>query len=281
MNKKAESSSYFSDTYFPEGSPLINVLNASHHGKGGLHGHSFYELVFVEQGYTLHVCEGVTSILTSGDIFIIVPNQNHNYINANHAKIYNCLISPEVMESLKADLIELPGIGRLYQSDPEPPFERLHCDMASKAEIISLLEKLKTEYKTMGEGYELKMKSMLAEIMVIYARLHATAERAAGENTSNMGQIMTAIEFIESNCTRDVLLDEIAEASGLSSSHLTRQFKLSIGLTPIEYSRSFRMAKAAELLRDMSLKVSDVSKAMGFTDISLFSRQFRQITGMS
>ena len=92
---------------------------------------------------------------------------------------------------------------------------------------------------------------------------------------------MTAIEFIESNYNRDILLDEIAEASGLSSSHLTRQFKQSIGLTPIEYSRSFRIAKAAELLRDKNLSISDVSRSIGFSDISLFSRQFRQITGMS
>ena len=44
----------------------------------------------------------------------------------------------------------------------------------------------------------------------------------------------------------------------------------------------FRTCKtAAELLKDPSLSVSGVARDMGFSDISVFSRQVKQITGMS
>ena len=49
----------------------------------------------------------------------------------------------------------------------------------------------------------------------------------------------------------------------------------------MEYARSQRMAKAAELLKDPAQSVSDVARDLGFSDISVFSRQFKQITGMS
>jgi len=282
MNKEPKKDSYLkNDKFFFENGPKVNVMNANQHGKSGLHGHAFYELVFVEQGYTLHFCSGVTTILTTGDAFVIVPEQEHNYINANHTKIYNCLIHKELMDSLKDDLISLPGLSRLYESEPIPPFESIHCDTAAKAELVSLLEKLKSEIKNLSEGFNIKIKALITEIFVTYSRVYNKNARSDKDGGANVKQIMTAIEFIESNYDRDILLDEIAEASGLSSSHLTRQFKQSIGLTPIEYSRSFRIAKAAELLRDKELSVSDVSKTIGFSDISLFSRQFRQITGMS
>lgn len=282
MNKIDKKDSYFTnDSYFFENGPKVHVMNANHEGKGTLHGHAFYELVFVEQGFTLHFCAGVTSMLTSGDVFVIAPGQQHNYINANHTKIYNCLVQSDLMEALKTDLISLPGMSRLYETDPIPPFESVHCDTAAKTEIISLLEKLKSEIKNRAEGFEAKLKALLTEIFVTYSRSYSKNVRSDKDGGANVKQIMTAIEFIESNYNRDILLDEIAEASGLSSSHLTRQFKQSIGLTPIEYSRSFRIAKAAELLRDKNLSISDVSRSIGFSDISLFSRQFRQITGMS
>ncbi len=77
------------------------------------------------------------------------------------------------------------------------------------------------------------------------------------------------------------MLEELAEAAGMSAGSLSRQFKLVTGLSPMEYVRSQRMAKAAELLKNPELSVSGVAKTMGFSDISVFSRQFRQITGMS
>ena len=42
-------------------------------GANRMHGHEFYEMVFILQGFTLHSCGGTSSILTAGDIFFIPP----------------------------------------------------------------------------------------------------------------------------------------------------------------------------------------------------------------
>jgi len=89
------------------------------------------------------------------------------------------------------------------------------------------------------------------------------------------------VGYIESNFTRDMPLEEVAKASGLSTGYLSRQFKGVLGTSPSEYARNFRIAKAAELLREEGRTVADVSAALGFADLSLFSRQFKQVTGIS
>ncbi|MBR6747515.1 MAG: AraC family transcriptional regulator [Clostridia bacterium] len=41
------------------------------------------------------------------------------------------------------------------------------------------------------------------------------------------------------------------------------------------------MAKAGELLKCPGATVTGVASEMGFSDISVFSRQFKQVTGIS
>jgi AraC-like DNA-binding protein len=41
------------------------------------------------------------------------------------------------------------------------------------------------------------------------------------------------------------------------------------------------MAKAAELLRCETKSIAAVARELGFGDTALFSRQFRQVTGIS
>ena len=58
-------------------------------------------------------------------------------------------------------------------------------------------------------------------------------------------------------------------------------FKQFTGLTPVEYIKNVRLAKAAELLRSPELSVAQVAMEVGFEDPNYFSRQFKQVLGMS
>ena len=80
---------------------------------------------------------------------------------------------------------------------------------------------------------------------------------------------------------RGAVAEEMARAAGLSTGYLSRQFRYFLGTSPSEYARSFRMAKAAELLRNEQHSVAAVARDLGFHDTGLFSRQFRMVTGLS
>lgn len=76
-------------------------------------------------------------------------------------------------------------------------------------------------------------------------------------------------------------MNDIAAEAGLSGDYLSRQFKQFTGISPTEYIKNFRFAKAVEMLKDTNIPVSDIAMEVGFEDPAYFTRQFRQILGKS
>lgn len=256
--------------FFHEGEPPVQVRTVVNHAANRMHGHEFYEMVFILQGFTLHSCGGTSSILTAGDIFFIPPGTRHAYITTHQTWLYNILFLPSALERCGISL-----------RDPQytAPM-RAKAGPVQRQELIPILERLIAEPQTRETGWERLVLAKFGELLVLYERIRETTPRLDGSN-AHYRQLMRAMQCIESNLDRELMLEELAEAAGMSAGSLSRQFKLVTGLSPMEYARSQRMARAAELLKDPSLSVSGVARDMGFSDISVFSRQFKQITGMS
>ena len=70
-----------------------------------------------------------------------------------------------------------------------------------------------------------------------------------------------------------------AASASVSKSECLRCFRASIGATPIQYLRQFRVQKAAELLVGTGLKISDVGAQCGFQEPSYFIKTFRELMG--
>ena len=88
------------------------------------------------------------------------------------------------------------------------------------------------------------------------------------------------MELIEADYAIDLSIADIARQVGVSADHLTRQFNRTLGITPSEYLRRFRFARAIELLRQQTA-VGNVSRMVGFSHISHFSREFKAMFGMN
>ena len=65
-----------------------------------LHGHSFFEFVYVLEGNVLQTKNGKKSVLKQGDYFIVDNGISHMYskINDKKFKIMNCLFLPKVID---------------------------------------------------------------------------------------------------------------------------------------------------------------------------------------
>ena len=267
--------------YFEGDSVPLTVIKTEHHDRTNLHRHEFFELVFIDHGVALHSYEGKTQILTAGDVFIILPGEVHSYISTNNTGLYNCLFQPEAVAGQVDDFRDLEELNWLVTGRGRGSFERVHAGLAERQELVLILEQIIWEKLNRPIGWQLKLKSLLLALLVMYARLAGNRRLTNDETNANFRQILKAVAFIETNFDREVALEDIAKAAGLSPSYLSRQFKSCLGTSPSEYARHFRIAKAAELLRRPELAVADVARELGFGDTALFSRQFRQVTGTS
>lgn len=94
--------------------------------------------------------------------------------------------------------------------------------------------------------------------------------------------IAPAIEQIRSHPDVPLRLSDAAKRIGRSPSTVTRLFKKITGQGFKQYENSFRMERAASLLRTQPNKpVTDVARETGFDDPLYFSRQFRRYFDLS
>ncbi len=87
--------------------------------------------------------------------------------------------------------------------------------------------------------------------------------------------------FLAANLDRDVDLTAIAREAALSPYYFTRQFTAAVGLPPYRYLIGLRIERAAELLLETELSITQICSRVGFRSLSHFTTTFRRHTGMS
>ena len=93
--------------------------------------------------------------------------------------------------------------------------------------------------------------------------------------------IREAINYIEQNFPFDISIEDIASHCGINRSYFGKIFHESVGKTPQHFLISYRMMKAAELLKMTDLSIADVGNAVGYPNQLHFSRAFKNIYGVS
>lgn len=98
-------------------------------------------------------------------------------------------------------------------------------------------------------------------------------------NTLRDFYIKEAISYIEQNFQNEITIEDIAKFCGLNRSYFGKIFHENIGKTPQEFLISYRMTKAAELLKLTDLQVADIGNAVGYPNQLHFSRAFKNVYG--
>jgi transcriptional regulator GlxA family with amidase domain len=88
-----------------------------------------------------------------------------------------------------------------------------------------------------------------------------------------------AQEWIHMKDGRGVSLKSMAAAAGLERRTLVRRFDNATGMTPMEYCRAVRIARARELLEGGNTPQKVIAQSLGYKDVASFARVFRKATG--
>lgn len=89
------------------------------------------------------------------------------------------------------------------------------------------------------------------------------------------------LSFLDENYMYDLSLDDIAHYTGRSLATFKRDFKKISDLTPLKWIKAKRLEVAHEKLSTKQERVQDVMLDVGFSNISYFSRIFKETYGCS
>lgn len=94
-------------------------------------------------------------------------------------------------------------------------------------------------------------------------------------------RLKQVLAFIEDNLNADLSLNDIAAVAGVSLSHCKVLFQQSTGLPIHQYLIRRRVERAASLLREGSLPISQVALEAGFAHQSHLAMHMRRVLGIS
>jgi AraC family transcriptional regulator len=92
--------------------------------------------------------------------------------------------------------------------------------------------------------------------------------------------LLRALDYIDSNITRDICLYDISKEAGFSVPHFYRLFKRLTGDTVGEYILRRKMAMAANDLAAGNKTVCSIALEYGFESHDVFTRAFKRVYGV-
>ncbi len=93
--------------------------------------------------------------------------------------------------------------------------------------------------------------------------------------------VLSSIELMENHLGDPLTLPQLAELVSISERQINRVFRNSLGKSTMAYYRDLRTEKARNLLKNSSLKVSEIAEATGFSNPSHLTVAFAQKYGCS
>ncbi|WP_213880954.1 AraC family transcriptional regulator [Pseudomonas sp. dw_358] len=256
-----------------------------------LEGQPFYT-VLLEGSCGLSVHDQHSIDLHAGD-FVLIPAPNGS----------DLFSSPPPPEALSTQPVQLPnGEFRLGDLEGLEEVRMLvgHCAFASPdaALLVSLLPdvvhvrgnpRLSTLVQLLGEesrGQRPAREEVLTRLLeVLFIEALRASAGVAGTQGLLQGladpRLAAAIREIHTAPTQPWTVAELARHAALSRSAFFERFNRAVGMPPMMYLLTWRMALAKNLLRSKDVRLAQVAEQVGYSSASAFSVAFTRHVGVA
>ncbi len=108
-----------------------------------------------------------------------------------------------------------------------------------------------------------------------------TEEEEGGEGTPGNFIVKSAVGYMDAHYAEKLTLPDVAAQVYVSQWHLSKLIAKVTGQSFSDLLNGIRVREAKRMLEDPALKIWEVSEAVGFSDVTHFSRIFKKMEGKS
>ena len=246
-----------------------------------MHWHSEFELNRILSGAGEFICGDKHFTATAGDFLLIPPNMLHAaYPLENHELVYQVLVfHPAMVGANTNDRCTIECIRPLMNGSVQHS-SAIRPESQNFSEIKSSVDRIFSCVYGNLPQLDLLLKSELLRLLWL---LNQTAGPVVSNDTSISYTeiIRPALEYMMENLQENITIDHLANVSHLSKSYFMNCFKKAVGMGAIEHLTHLRINAACDALSDTDNRVSEIAFACGYSNLSNFNRQFKQIMGCS
>lgn len=238
----------------------------------GSHCHEDYEMIFILDGRGRYVVEGREYTMNPGMLIILKPGEFHyaEILGTHPYERYVVHFERPLLSELCLQYLDYicdpsSNVSNCYDPDVVPGRVRVIFDGFRYGSMMNDLTK--RTYCSM----------LIFEILIFIA------DKAGkyGDEVTDNNSISTAImNYINSNLTSEVSLDELARQFFVSKYYLCHNFKERNGITIHSYLTKKRVVLAKQYI-DNGESASSAAERVGFRDYSSFYRAYIKYMGES
>jgi AraC family L-rhamnose operon transcriptional activator RhaR len=241
-----------------------------------IHIHDFIEIAYISEGRGIHYVGGDQIHVEPGDLFVIAIGTPHVFrplsIDEDRSiVVYNCIFERNYINRFLNVLPDASAIEQLFHLDTYS----YRYYKKQQNEVGSLVEKLYMEYTLRLPEYKFLLNTQMLYLISTLYRY----ESQGIKQSSTRNKLEHVFKYINSHYNESLKVEELAAIVPISVTHLQRLFKQIVGQTITEYVQSLRISKSCELLRNTAESIPEISKMVGYNDLTFFHALFKKKTG--
>lgn len=132
-----------------------------------------------------------------------------------------------------------------------------------------------------SEAYAIEARYALSKALHILCQNLPSAPSPAPRDAQLLERMKLLLQYIEQHYAETISNQTLMNLSACSESVLLRSFKKTVGTSPMNYLKNYRIQRASSLLVSTDMTSSEIAIATGFHDISYFTKIFHRTTGMA
>ncbi len=276
--------------YFLTGWPgEVSVIVNARYCPAFLHELEFIKIIYVFRGRCSFFFDGQRVEMTAGNVCIVAPGVEQAVFSCQDEDIVlNLLMRRSTFADAFAELLEVGGgsavtdffwrmlMGKpggdvlLLGGGPQPLIEEGVMELYEEVELLPVKSGLIT-------------RSMMLAIIAYIMRWDDQRVVPLGRK-SRKGQegypLARYVRYMKQNLDT-VTLSDLASAFYMSEGYLSRYFKRETGETFSHLLTNMKMKRAAKLLASTECSMAKIIELVGYTDQSIFYRNFKAAYGMT
>lgn len=223
-----------------------------------------------------------------------------NYLTEQLSECYRVIDAPNGEEAEKLILSEYPDL--IISDLMMPKMDGIELCQRVKSNIQTshtpfILLTARTSDESKMEGYEAGADSYISkpfsfELLCIRIKklieqqenrkmlFHKTIEITPSSiTTTSLDEelVRKALNFVEENIDNpEYSIEDLSKDLGLSKTHLNRKLQSIVDLTPLQFIRSIRLKRAAQLLTNSQYNINEISYMVGFNTLKYFNSHFKE-----
>lgn len=245
------------------------------------HWHEEWEAVVITQGSCVVAAGNQKQTLCAGEGFFINSGVLHGCwdVETSGCMFHSLVFHPRLVGGSLDSVFHQRYVQPLIDT-PCMKFVPLRPSILWQKEALQAVEDAWQQCVGEQAGYVFQVRASLSQLTaLLHANIPKTPQAPKEKVLRDAERIKAMLGYLHAHFSENIDTSRIAASASISESECLRCFRSTIGTTPIQYLKQYRIQQAAQLLLDTEEKISEIASRCGFQDMSYFTRAFREEKG--